>query len=383
MWIEEVTNKKGTVYRYYERYTCPSNNKSKRVSVTLESDSAKAQKQAYNMLMLKINKATEKAKSKKPNKTFTLFQIIDEWIEFYKPTVSIQTQNRYDSAFNRIKALFDDIPIETLTSIDIEDRLIKFHHVNGASYKYTCSILRIIKNALQYARRKGYVNDVQDFLDITIKAKPKTIEDIKKANQKFLDRDELTMCFEQLAHIHKRIGLLAEFMALTGLRIGELLALRECDYNRFSKSINVNGSYDSSTKTRGTPKNFYSYRDVPLNTRSLEIINFFINSNTGHYFSIGNPNKENRYIFINQNGKPYETQQINKVLKQLNINGKHISTHVFRHTHISLLAELGIPLKAIMARVGHNNPRTTLEIYSHVTENMQENIIEKLDAMNL
>ena len=36
--------------------------------------------------------------------------------------------------------------------------------------------------------------------------------------------------------------------------------------------------------------------------------------------------------------------------------GKHLTTHIFRHTHISMLSELGVPLKTIMQRVGHNDP---------------------------
>ncbi|HHJ6569617.1 TPA: tyrosine-type recombinase/integrase, partial [Streptococcus pyogenes] len=42
-------------------------------------------------------------------------------------------------------------------------------------------------------------------------------------------------------------------------------------------------------------------------------------------------------------------------------------THLFRHSHISFLAEKGIPLNAIMDRVGHSDPKTTLSIYSHTT----------------
>ena len=36
--------------------------------------------------------------------------------------------------------------------------------------------------------------------------------------------------------------------------------------------------------------------------------------------------------------------------------GKHLTTHIFRYTHISMLSELGVPLKTIMQRVGHNDP---------------------------
>ena len=55
--------------------------------------------------------------------------------------------------------------------------------------------------------------------------------------------------------------------------------------------------------------------------------------------------------------------------------GKHLTTHIFRHTHISMLAELGVPFKTIMQRVGHNDSSTTLSIYTHVTKSMYDDVI--------
>ena len=60
-----------------------------------------------------------------------------------------------------------------------------------------------------------------------------------------------------------------------------------------------------------------------------------------------------------------------------------LTTHVFRHSHISLLAELEVPIKAIMERVGHTNEKMTLGVYTHVTEQMKFNITEKLDKLDL
>ena len=387
MWIEERTTKEGTVYCYCERYTCPVTHRIKKVAVTLNSTTTRAQQTAYNKLLSKIESAKEAAlKKDTKEKTVpvkTLYEVIDLWYDFFSPTVSPRTQKKYEVEIGKLKAMFEDIPIQALKAIDVEERLIQFHYTDGKSYRYTCSLLRIIKNALQYARRKGYILDIQDFMDIKIKARPKTTEQVEKENNKFLDRAELSECFKQLATIHKRIALLCEFQALTGLRIGELLALRECDYSKDSRSINVNGSYNSTSYTRGTPKNLYSYREVSLDDRANEIINYFIMSNRWQHMSLGTPPEEKRYIFINKNGRPYETVQINKLLKRVNIESKHISTHIFRHSHISLLSELGIPLKTIMQRVGHHEPRTTLAIYSHVTENMKTAVAEKLNTISL
>ena len=85
------------------------------------------------------------------------------------------------------------------------------------------------------------------------------------------------------------------------------------------------------------------------------------------------------YIFTASRGNPYDIQFLNRKLKAVHIEGKHLTTHIFRHTHISMLAELGVPLKSIMQRVGHNDPNTTLSIYTHVTKSMQDDVIEKLN----
>ena len=91
--------------------------------------------------------------------------------------------------------------------------------------------------------------------------------------------------------------------------------------------------------------------------------------------------KDKGFIFTTKRGTPYQLTAINNILKRVQLGGKKISSHIFRHTHISLLTEMGIPLKAIMQRVGHNNPNTTLKIYTHVTEQMKAEISNKLKAL--
>lgn len=90
------------------------------------------------------------------------------------------------------------------------------------------------------------------------------------------------------------------------------------------------------------------------------------------------------FIFINTLGEPITNARVICALKRhgqkIGIE-KNITTHTFRHSHISLLAELGIPLTAIMDRVGHSDSKTTLEIYSHVTQKMVSDISSKLDKI--
>ena len=90
------------------------------------------------------------------------------------------------------------------------------------------------------------------------------------------------------------------------------------------------------------------------------------------------------FIFTTAGGNPLYSHKINRLLaiaaKNLEID-KHITTHTFRHTHISLLVEMNISLKAIMKRVGHTDEKTTIKVYTHVTEKMDKLLVEKLESI--
>ncbi|OYS01739.1 hypothetical protein CBF63_01045 [Lactobacillus johnsonii] len=91
------------------------------------------------------------------------------------------------------------------------------------------------------------------------------------------------------------------------------------------------------------------------------------------------------FLFINQRtNKPFNPIAVDQYLKHIgerNNMNKKFSSHIFRHTHVSKLAEKGVPIELITRRVGHSNSKITKEIYLHVTQKMQnefENEIEDL-----
>ena len=214
----------------------------------------------------------------------------------------------------------------------------------------------------------------------------KTVEEVKKERAKFLTKDELVDILERIRAINPHVALICEFQSLTGLRIGELLALRRQDFDRKNKFIDVNGTLTSrytikDGEIRLSPKNSYSIRTVSLDLRSIQILHRFIMATNTREVLNEKYNPEN-YIFTTDGGKPYDVHFINKIIKRAAFY-KPVSTHTFRHTHISLLAEANVPLKAIMERVGHNEPRTTLSVYTHVTEAMKQQLDNAINNISL
>ena len=381
MWVETLTNSKGTRYKYCERYELP-NGDTRKVSVTLNSNSPYARKQASIELQKKLQDVVKKAYLD-PN--ITMYEVAKLWLEHTQPTVKVSTHLNHCIYVRKIFAYMDKkLPIAKVTAVLMEEVLHKVYYVENLSYQYTRATFTTMKAICKYAKRKKFISNTIDFDDVEIKKKPFSHVDIAKRQGKFLDAVELKETLQQLSKNDKRIALLFEFMSLTGLRIGELLALRTVDYDKENASINVNGTiqYDYTNKSevkRGTPKNIYSVRDVSLSDRAVSILNSIMleNKRRSLWFK---GYEEHGYIFTAGRGDPYDIQFLNRKLKEVHIEGKSLTTHIFRHTHISMLAELGVPLKSIMQRVGHNDPNTTLSIYTHVTKSMQDDVIDKLNS---
>ena len=380
MWIEERQSKKGTRYKYCERFELP-NGEIRKVSVIFNTNSSHARKQATIELQRKYEQAVKEIDI---NTVVTYYDVAISWLEHTEPTVKRSTHINHTIYVNKIFSYIDKaLPIADLTAVTLEDVLHKVYYVENLSYSYARATFTTMKAIYKHAKRKKLIPSLIDFEDIEIKKKPFSHSDIAKKQNKFLDAVELKETLMQLSKIDSRISLLFEFISLTGLRIGELLALRYSDYDKENATININGTiqYDyknSSEIKRGTPKNIYSVRNVSLSDRAVSILDSIMLENKRRslwfegYIDHG-------YIFTSSRGNPYDIQFLNRRLKAVQIEGKHLTTHIFRHTHISMLAELGVPLKSIMQRVGHNDPNTTLSIYTHVTKSMHDDVINKLN----
>ena len=238
---------------------------------------------------------------------------------------------------------------------------------------------------MKYALRMNYINS-NEMLFVELPRKITTSDDLKKKRTKYLDQKEFNLFIKTLQkealrdyRLNKYIRI-AKVLFLTGMRYGELAALsykHDIDFSK--KTIHIRHTYDFRLKKRTAPKTAKSDRIITAPQKVLDIIKEQIIENTKNGFDTDS-------IFINTLGEPITSARVIIPLKnhgkKLGID-KNITTHMFRHSHISLLAELGIPLTAIMDRVGHSDSKTTLEIYSHVTQKMVAHISSKLEKIKL
>ena len=378
MWMEELPNGK---YKFFERYKDPYTEKLKKVSVTVEKKTPQARNQAAILLQEKINKKLEDKNKNISDITFKelYYEFEDNWKNGVRESTIYAANHVKNEIFNQIEGDYLVRNIDRRLLQKVIDQLIK----DGRSRNYTSKIKFKLNQIMKYALRMNYINS-NEMLFVELPRKITTSDDLKKKRTKYLDQKEFNLFIKTLQkealrdyRLNKYIRI-AKVLFLTGMRYGELAALSYKEDIDFSKkTIHIRHTYDFRLKKRTAPKTAKSDRIITAPQKVLDIIKEQIIENATNGF-------DTDFIFINTLGEPITNARVICALKRhgqkIGIE-KNITTHTFRHSHISLLAELGIPLTAIMDRVGHSDSKTTLEIYSHVTQKMVSDISSKLDKI--
>ena len=160
-------------------------------------------------------------------------------------------------------------------------------------------------------------------------------------------------------------------MYYTGIRVGELLALTWKDIDFNNKTINIDKSYQ---RIKG--EDVITIPKTPKSIRTIVIFDYLANILQTYKNSIYKPHINDRVFPFTKNFLRYEMERISK-----KAGVKKIRVHDLRHSHASLLIELGFSPLLIAERLGHENIETTLNTYSHLYPNKQIELADKLQTL--
>ena len=165
---------------------------------------------------------------------------------------------------------------------------------------------------------------------------------------------------------------LAWLLALTGLRIGELLALRWRDIDLALGCLRVRqtvyeGRFDD-------PKTRRSKRTVPLGAKGVEILSAF----TPQCID------PEALVFATRRGTPFSrrnllNRQLAPTCGKLGIEG--VTWHWLRHANATLLDAVGTPLGTVQALLGHSSAEVTREIYLYSVPADVRSAVEKVEEL--
>lgn len=404
MWVEKRTIKNGeTVYKYIERYNDPETGKIKKVSIQLAKNTKQAANTAQRELNEKIRKIIDTYEEKKileetiknegiiPNDK-TLEDMIREWFELiqnpkskeYKKGSTISGYSYgIDGLLNEFMVIEKDMLIQDITFEDLQafyDRMI-------FDFEYEKSYIKrfraIIRGAFNLAYKKRYIKNLDAINLSKIITPAKTVDDLTQEQvPKYLEKNEAEQIFEILEGYNPLYTQILKMQYYTGMRFGEVIALETKNFHD-DFLLDIHGTYDHAhrSRTRGQkvpPKTRRSFRTIELGDAPIQILKERMYHN--HFLK----EKNTDFLFVTANDRPYDLGTINGFINnhhlEFNTSTK-VSTHVFRHTHISMLAEKGVPIQVIMDRVGHEDRETTENIYMHVTRKQKTDLVNTLNEL--
>ena len=199
---------------------------------------------------------------------------------------------------------------------------------------------------------------------------------------KILDKNEMTT----LINAAKGVGLYVPVLVAvtTGMRRGELLALRWSDIDLRAGALTVNQSIE---RIKGrvefkSPKTRTSRRTITLPAITVGALRKHYRVQLEERLKLGLGRDPRGLVFARPDGQPMDADTLSKAFRRLVASAKvtPITFHGLRHTHISHLLMEGVHVKLVSERAGHASINITLGVYAAYIPNMQSDAALRVDA---
>lgn len=163
------------------------------------------------------------------------------------------------------------------------------------------------------------------------------------------------------------------FMVLywTGIRIGELLALTAADIDLDKQTLSITKSFQ-----RLGGRDVITPPKTPKSIRAITLPPFLVEDLREYMERLYGLQSQDRLF---PRPKNYFESEMQRSIKQSGV--KRIRLHDLRHSHASLLVEMGFQPLEIAERLGHEKIETTLNTYSHLYPNKQTKLASQLETI--
>ncbi len=308
-------------------------------------------------------------------------EFLNDWLLSTKPRLTEHTWRTYGQLTeDYIKPVLGLVRLRDLNPSSIQ-RFYNKKIADGVSLRTTEKTHTVIHAALNTALKLGLIGRNPD--DATQPPKP------PRKEMKFLNADQVKKLLETARNTQDRNFTICYLAVSTGMREGELLALKWEDVNLHQGILNV--KFSLKRMPGGglkllQPKTRSSVRSIKLGKEAVQVL---LSQQT---LSKEEKNKAGRlwqdlgFVFPSTVGTPMDPTNLLKSFRKLlrKADLPAIRFHDLRHTAASLMLNNGVDVLVASSRLGHAKPSITLDVYGHLIPDMQiraATIVEELLAL--
>lgn len=305
--------------------------------------------------------------------------IVYKWLYEKSMHISLSTKAKYEQLVrNYIVPFFHDIECDNLSNEimnNFHELLIYNQDYANLSSGSIRTIIMLVNQSCDYAYKKQMLLN-KLYLKPCLSKKQPVVKVFSRNDQKKIE--------DYIFETHDLYSLAILLALYTGVRIGELCALKWSDINFFNNSVTIKKTVqrlktsksDSKMKTElviSEPKSKTSYRVIPLPKFVTKYINDFYNKD-----------KLDNYILSDKETIPLDPRVLQyaykKILNKCDI--PYLNFHCLRHTFATRCVTTGWDVKTLSEVLGHSEIKVTMDYYFHSSFEFKQQQMNKLKLIS-
>jgi len=324
--------------------------------------------------------AVDQGRHADPGK-LTLGAWLGQWSELVRNEVSIRTWEAYaEIVKNHLVPALGALPLGKVQPVHIQSYYAEASTAGrcdgrgGLSPQTICHHHGVLSAALKRARSLRLIatNPAEDV------KRPK----VERREIEHLEPGDAAKLLQAATGLRLRTPI---FIALaTGLRRGELLALRWCDLDLDRGNLTVARALEQTRDGLRfkAPKTKRSRRTITLSPSAIELLRNHRAQQAKERLALGLGKDSRGLVFTRLDGSLMNPKSFSKdfarLVKKTGI--RRVTFHGLRHTHFTNLLREGVHPKIASERAGHASVAITLDIYSHAVPGLQEDAALRIDG---
>lgn len=299
---------------------------------------------------------------KKQESNPTISDIYSEWIngKVQREEITKATRDRYNRQYEQCFLDFGKHKIKSISEYDIEEFVLDTIYNCKLTQKGFSNLRTLILGIFKLARRKRLVSfSISELMNDMEISKKLFRRNVKSDDEQVFTTDELPKVLDYLKENPDIVNLGIFLLFKTGLRIGELAALKKTDITQnvihISKTeIHYNdGAGNVIYEVRDSPKTEAGIRDVVVPDSGIKILNRIRLLNPfGEYLFERRGKRIRTYVF---------RERLRNICRKLDITMK--SPHKIRKTYGSILIDNNVQESLVINQMGHTDIKTTKKHY--------------------